>query len=369
MPAVKASKDARPIHLALQGGGSHGALAWGVLDRLLEEPGLSIEAVSGTSAGAMNAVVLAAAYETGGREGARAALARFWEAVSEAARFSPLQPSPWEAYFGHHSLDTNPGYLMLDNLSRMFSPYMLNPLDLNPLRDLLAEQVDFRQLNGCRRIKVHVTATSVRTGQARIFSTGELTADAVMASACLPQMFRAVEIDDDAYWDGGFSANPALFPLVARDQASDLLIVQLNPMVRDEVPKNARDIINRMNEISFNTSLIKELRTIDLLRRLEAEGRADLPGEVRLHMIHCARDVQDLPASSKMNAEWGYLQRLFERGRAWAEQWIEAHMADVGRASSFDLEQLFARHPRPIDMEPLSQRPPPGRAGKVRRAT
>ena len=345
-----------PIRLALQGGGSHGALAWGVLDRLLQEPRLRIDQISGTSAGAMNAVVLAAAYETGGAEGARAALARFWEAVSDAARFSPIQPAPWDRLMGNDSLDNSPAYLMLDGLSRMFSPYELNPLGLNPLQDLVAEQVDFAVLNRCQAIKVHVTATSVRTGQARTFSTGTLSAEAVMASACLPQMYKAVEIDGEAYWDGGFSANPALFPLAMDSGSHDVLIVQLNPMIRDDVPRTARDIINRMNEISFNTSLLKELRTLDLLRQLADQGRVELNTDLRLHMIHCAEDLRDLAASSKLNADWGYLVKLFERGRDWADDWLDRHFDDLGRQSSFSLERLFTPHHRPPGPSPLTSR-------------
>jgi len=349
-------ETSRPIRLALQGGGSHGALAWGVLDRLLQDPRLHIDQISGTSAGAMNAVVLAAAYESGGPEGARAALARFWEAISEAARFSPMQPAPWDRLLGNDSLDNSPAYLMLDGLSRMFSPYELNPLGLNPLQDLVAEHVDFAALNRCKAIRVHVTATSVRTGQARTFSTGDLSADAVMASACLPQMYKAVEIDGEAYWDGGFSANPALFPLVGDGGSNDVLIVQLNPLIRDEIPRTAREIINRMNEISFNTSLLKELRTLDLLRQLSEQGRVDLRGEVRLHMIHCGEDLRELAASSKMNADWSYLQKLFERGRAWADDWLERHFDDVGQRSSFSLERLFSPHHRPGGLAPLTPR-------------
>lgn len=349
--------ETRPVHLALQGGGSHGALAWGVLDRLLEDPLIRIAEVSGTSAGAMNAVVLATGYEAGGAEGARAALRRFWRAVSDAARFSPLQPSPLDRLFGNDSLDASPAYLWLDNLSRVFSPYEVNPVGFNPLRNLLEDQIDFGALNRCQGIKVHVSATSVRSGQARVFSTGELSVEALLASACLPQMYQAVEIEGDHYWDGGYSANPALFPLVASGQDTDLLIVQLNPMVRNELPRSARDILNRVNEISFNSSLIKELRALDLLRQMVAQGRAYLPGELRLHMIHCAEDLSGMSASSKMNADWDYLQRLFQRGRGWAETWLHNHGADLGERSTFDLGKLFAL---PGQVAPLGAAP--GRA-------
>lgn len=358
MPATTGrSRKAIPIHLALQGGGSHGALAWGVLDRLLEEKRLRIAEISGTSAGAMNAVVLADGFARGGPEGAREALARFWKAVSDAARFSPVRRAPWDRITGNYSLDGSPGYLLMEGLSRMFSPYELNPLNINPLRDLVRDRVDFDAVNMCRSIKIHVTATNVRTGQARTFSTGEISCDAVMASACLPQMYRAVEIGGEAYWDGGFSANPALYPLVTSAEGSDVLIVQLNPLRRDEVPRTARDIINRVNEISFNTSLIKELRALDILRQMMEQGLAEAPPgkKLFLHMIHGEEDVQELAASSKLNAEWRYLERLFERGRRWADDWLDKHRDDVGARSSFSLEELFRPTPLPAGMGPIEE--------------
>ena len=331
----------RPLHLALQGGGSHGALAWGVLERLLDEPSLSISEISGASAGAMNAAVLAAGLARGGRSDAKASLERFWRKVSEAACFSPIQPSPWEKLWGIHSLDNSPSYLMLDTLSRVFSPYEFNPAGMNPLLRLIEDEVDFDLLNTGKGPKVHVSATNARTGHAKVFSSGELSAQALMASACLPQMYQAVEIEGEAYWDGGFSANPALYPLITGEGSVDLLIVQLNPMERQELPRSARDIINRVNEISFNTSLIKELRTLDLLRRLSEEGRVKLSGEVRLHMIHCAKDLEDMSASSKMNADWDYLCELRGRGQVWAEDWLAEGGKQVGKASTLDLDEMF----------------------------
>lgn len=346
--------NAIPINLALQGGGSHGALAWGVLDRLLEDDRLVFSEVSGTSAGAMNAVVLADGLEKGGREGARTALRDFWKAVSDAARLSPLQPTPWDRLKGDYSLDNSPGYLMVEGLSQLFSPYQFNPLDLNPLRDLVQRMIDFDAVNRSKRIHVHLTATNVRTGQPHIFSTGQITCETVLASACLPQMYRAVMIDGEAYWDGGFAANPALAPLVMDSEAGDTLIVQLNPMRREKLPYTAREIINRMNEISFNTSLIKELRGLEMLRRLIEEGKAEAPrGGMRLHMIHGEADVQELSASSKLNAEWRYLERLFKRGRVWAEDWLQHHIDDVGHRSSFKLDELFAPPERPEGLGPL----------------
>ncbi|MCC6000788.1 MAG: patatin-like phospholipase family protein [Pararhodobacter sp.] len=335
--------DVKRINLALQGGGSHGALTWGVLDRLLQDERLQIAEISGTSAGAMNAAVLADGYHRGGRDGARASLERFWRAVSKAALFSPIQRGPLDRALGRYSLDNSPGYLFAEGLSRLFSPYQLNPMDINPLRRILEEQVDFDNVNGCRPITVHVTATHVNTGRARIFSRGEVTADAVMASACLPQLYPAVEIEGEAYWDGGFSANPALMPLITSRESPDIVIVQINPIVRHEAPRSAREIINRVNEISFNTALIKELRAIALMQQIVAEKGIDLgaAGRTYLHLIHTDAEVQDLAASSKLNAEWAYLSLLFERGRGWAEVWLAQNFDKLGRESSFDLEHFF----------------------------
>ena len=337
------ARRGKPVNLALQGGGSHGALTWGVLDKLLEDGRLSLRGISGTCAGAMNAVVLADGFARGGPDGARELLERFWKAVSDAARFSPIQRSPLDRMFGRYSLDYSPGYLFAENLSRVFSPYELNPMGLNPLRDLLDDIVDFDNVNKSRSVKVHVTATNVRTGRPRIFSAGEVTVDAVMASACLPQMYPAVEIDGEAYWDGGFSGNPALYPLVS-SRTPDILVIQINPLVRHDLPKSAREIMNRVNEVSFNSSLIKELRTLAIVQRLAAKQGLDLGAYTRtyLHLIHADTEVQDLSASSKLNAEWAYLRLLFERGRDWAGKWLDANFEHVGKRSTLDLEDLYS---------------------------
>jgi NTE family protein len=344
-----AGTQRKTINLALQGGGSHGALTWGVLDRLLEDERLAIAEISGTSAGAMNAVVLADGHERGGREGARAALRSFWKAVSESARFSPVRPGVLDRARGSFSLDSSPGYLFMESLSRMFSPYDLNPLGIDPLRAILERVVDFDKVNTCREIAVHVAATHVPTGRARVFSRGEVTADAVMASACLPQMSRAVEIDGEPYWDGGFSGNPALMPLVKSTASPDIVIVQINPVVRTGTPRSAREILNRVNEISFNTSLIKELRALHAMQEFITAKGLDIGPDARvfLHLIHTDAEVQDLAASSKLNAEWPYLERLFERGRNWAETWLTAHFDDIGQRSTLDLDAWFAA-PAPL---------------------
>lgn len=329
-------------NLALQGGGAHGAFTWGVLDRLLEDGRLQISAISGTSAGAMNAVVLADGYVRGGAEGAREALSRFWKAVSDAARFSPIQRSFWDRVRGTYSLDRSPGYLIMESLSRVFSPYDLNPTNINPLRDILEKHVDFDNVNKCRQVQVFVTATNVRTGRPRIFCKGDVTVDSVLASACLPQMFPAVEIGGEAYWDGGFAGNPALYPLINNRASQDIVVVQINPIVRRELPRSAREIINRVNEVSFNSSLIKELRGIAMVQRIAGEYGIDLGHrQTFLHIIHAEEQVQDLAASSKMNAEWAYLQKLFGYGRQWAQDWLDANFDAIGVRSTLDLDEIF----------------------------
>lgn len=355
-----ATDEKKRIDLALQGGGSHGALTWGVLDRLLEDERLEIDGISGTSAGAMNAVVLADGLHRGGRDGARDALHTFWKAVSDAARFSPIQRTPWDRLMGNDGLDRSPSYLFFENLTQLIAPAKLNPLGINPLRDLVLELVDFERVNACRKVKVYVTATNVRTGRATIFRQPELSVDTVMASACLPFMFPAVEIDGEAYWDGGYSGNPALYPLVDDQDCRDLVVVQINPLVRQKLPGSARDILDRINEITFNSSLIKELRSIQLLHRLiDAEGlELESYRAMRLHLIHAEHYVETLSASSKMNAEWDFLSRLHAQGRAWADQWLEANFDALGKHSTFDLDTIFTDTFRPVSTADQSPRGP-----------
>ncbi len=236
------NRDPLLIDLALQGGGSHGAFTWGVLERLLEEPWLRIAGISGTSAGAMNAAVLADGWTEGGAAGARNALEKFWHSVSQAAAFSLLQRSPIDRLMGRWALDTSPAYVAMDLISRVLSPYVLNPLGYNPLRRILAESIDCNRL-ARSSIKLFITATSVRTGRGRIFRNAEITADGLLASACLPTMFRAVDIDGEAYWDGGFTGNPTITPLVRETDAHDSILVQINPRERSDTPRTAPDIL------------------------------------------------------------------------------------------------------------------------------
>jgi NTE family protein len=334
--------DRLAIDLALQGGGAHGAFTWGVLDRVLEEDWLFISAVSGTSAGAMNAAVLAGGWLKDGADGARAALDAYWQRVSRAAAFSPLQRSPMERLTGGWSLDTSPAYAAIDLMSRIFSPYDLNPLGFNPLRQVLAESIDFEHL-ASSPIKLFITATNVHTGRGRIFRNGQITPDVLLASACLPTMFRAVEIDGEPYWDGGFAGNPTITPLVRESDAHDAILVQINPRERLETPKTAGDIINRLNEISFNAPLLKELRMIALLRQAADPGTGEGArwASMRTHRI-VSDKLAEFGASSKLNAEWEFLAMLKTQGRESADEFLTRHGKDIGHKSSADLDALLA---------------------------
>lgn len=330
------------IDLALQGGGAHGAFTWGVLDRLLEDEGLEIVGISGTSAGAMNAVVLASGLLAGGREGARRALERFWEGVALAGLWSPLKPSPVDRLLSEGDMDTSPAWLWADALSRLLSPYQFNPLGYHPLRPILEEQVDFAALRRQDRIKLFLAATDVRRCTLTLFDNSRLSVDAVLASACLPFLFQAIEIDGAAYWDGGYMGNPPLEPLIDATDCDDFVIVQVNPIRIEEVPTTAASILDRLNEVAFNSSLVRELRTIARINELLAGGW--LPPEryrdLRLHMIGPEPAMARLGYSSKLNTERDFLHRLRALGRARAEAFLRAHRADLGVRGSLDLGAL-----------------------------
>jgi NTE family protein len=329
------------VDFALQGGGSHGAFTWGVLDRLLEEEWLRVEAISGTSAGAMNAAVLADGWTQGGAAGARAALDVYWKQVSQAAMFSPLQRSPLDRLMGRWTLDTSPLYLAMDMTSRVFSPYNLNPFGHNPLRAILAKSIDFERL-ARSPVRLFVTATSVRTGRGRIFRNSEITPDVLLASACLPTMFQAVKIDGESYWDGGYVGNPTITPLVRESDAHDTILVQINPRERMDMPRTASEILNRLNEISFNSPLMKELRMIALLRQVADPGRGEGArwAGMRIHRI-ATDELAAFGASSKMNAEWEFLAMLKEEGRRSAGLFLAEHGEDLGKRSTDDIDALL----------------------------
>lgn len=329
------------VDLALQGGGSHGAYTWGVLDRLLEEPWVQIEGVSGTSAGAMNAAVLASGHAHGGAAGAREALERFWRRVSDAARFSPFRRGVVDMMLGRWTLDHSPLFVALDMMARVVSPYDMNPASINPLRTILADTIDFDALRNSR-IKLFVTATRVTNGQARVFRNADLSADALLASACLPTLFQAVEIDGEAYWDGGYAGNPTITPLIRETDSIDTILVQVNPVERAGTPRSAREIINRLNEIAFNAPLIKELRMMALLHKVADAGSEEGRrwAHMRLHRVHSAK-LATLGSSSKLNAEWSFITMLRDEGRATAEAFLAQHGAQLGVESTFDFEALL----------------------------
>jgi NTE family protein len=330
------------IDLGLQGGGSHGAFTWGVLDRLLEEDWLKIEAISGTSAGAMNAAVLAHGHAKGGAPGAREALEAFWRSVSRAAAFSPLKRGPLDVMLDRWTLDSSPAYVAMDVMSRLFSPYDTPFGAANPLDEILAENLDFGRLAEAP-IKLFITATNVRTGRGRVFRNAEISPQVLMASACLPQMFQAVEIDGDGYWDGGFAGNPTMTPLIQECESDDTILVGINPVQRPGIPRAARDILNRLNEVSFNAVLLKELEMIALLRRGAAridDAEARHWASMRLHLVRSDR-VAELGASSKLNAEWPFLTMLRDEGRRAMEAFLAQRGADLGKRSTLDIDRLL----------------------------
>ncbi len=334
-------RDPLLIDLALQGGGAHGAFTWGVLDRLLQEQKLRIDGISGTSAGAMNAAVLIDGYTEGGPDGARAALERFWRRVSEAARFSPFQRSPLDILLGRWTLDNSPAFIAMDLIARMVSPYDLNPGGFNPLRDVLAECIDFERI-ASGSIKLFVNATNVRTGRGRIFRNADITPDVLLASACLPQLFQAIEIDGETYWDGGYSGNPSIMPLVLECTSRDTIMVPINPIERPGTPRSAREILDRINEVAFNAVTLKELKMIALLRQVADPGKSEgaLWAEMRVHTVRNPIMV-NLGYSSKLNAEWGFLEMLRNEGRRAADEFLKKHRRDLGRKSSVNLDTLL----------------------------
>ncbi|MBI1220403.1 MAG: patatin-like phospholipase family protein [Rhodobacteraceae bacterium] len=339
----RAVETRKRVNLALQGGGAHGAFTWGVLDRILEDGRLEIAAISGTSAGAMNAVVLADGFNAGGADGARAKLEGFWHTMSDRSSNSPIKRAPIDVMMGYWSLDRSWGYHVMDAMTRMFSPYQLNPLNMNPLKEVLEECVDFTCVQNCTTIKLFISATNVETGRVKVFDSRLLTSDMVMASACLPHLFQAVIIDGVPYWDGGYMGNPSLFPFHTESDSADVIVVQINPIERKGVPRTPQEIQNRLNEISFNSSLLKELRAIDFVSRLIEEGKLDEARyrKERIHLIENQRALSPLGASSKLNAEWAFLTHLRDLGRETAQAWLDTHYEDIGARASVDLHAMF----------------------------
>jgi len=343
LPLPRQQKPSRPgvkrISLALQGGGSHGAFTWGVMHRLICEPRLYIDGISGTSAGAMNLAVFTNGFINNSRQGAIDALAEFWGRIADLnalprsfLRGIPGLADPWK-------VDTDPNFMMMDFISRLFAPTQLNPMNLNPLGDLLEDLVDFEALRAHPDIKLFVTASNVRTCKSRLFRTPELTAQTLLASACLPLLFKAVEIDGEAYWDGGYLGNPAIHPLINECSSSDVVIVQINPMNRPEVPVTARDILNRINEMSFNSSLVSEMFGIATVSSLIENGTLEDEryAAVRFHQIGAEAELARYGALSKLNTERSFLEHLHELGFQTADKWIEENFDRIGWESTLDV--------------------------------
>jgi NTE family protein len=334
----------KPLNLALQGGGAHGAFTWGVLDRLLEDERIEIDGISATSAGAMNATVLASGIAVGGRDGAKKALTEFWRRISHAALTSPLQPTLLERLLGNYSMAQSVGFVFFELMTRLFSPYEFNPLNRNPLRQVLLDSIDFDALSPTTcPIKLYLAATNVRTGKIKVFDNSQIGVDAVLASACLPFLFRAVEIGGEAYWDVGYAGNPPIFPLIYNCSSSDVLIVQLSPMRRNELPHSSMEILNRVNEISFNSSLLREMRAIRFVTQLIDDGTI-VDGSLRRMRIHCvaADDViSQLSVASNLETDWDFLTSLRDTGRERAEHWLDAHFDCLGVESTVDLEAVY----------------------------
>ncbi len=342
----KFADDIRRITLALQGGGAHGAYTWGVLDRLLEDERIEIESVSGTSAGGMNAALLVDGYIKNGRQGAKDALAKFWVKVAEIGQMNPLTNSPLQGITHNWNLDSSPMFAMYDLFSRLFSPYQINPLNINPLKSVVEEMMDFKALQKSDLIPLFITATSIETGQPHIFHHKEITSDALMASACLPTMFQAVSVEDHYYWDGGFAGNPSIWPLAYISETSDIVVVEINPVVRKEIPRNANEITNRVNEISFNASLIAEIKSIHFINQLIEENHisSDIYRKLHIHLIRAADEMLDLNASSKMNTSLDFIQYLHKLGRKSAEKWIKHNFKYLGDTSSIDIHDSYLKH-------------------------
>ena len=341
--SAPAQREYRHLNLALQGGGAHGAFTWGVLDRLMGDKRLWIDGMSGTSAGAMNAAVMADGFIKGRREGARAAIDEFWHRVSRAGFSHSIGMGATQAPTRGWNLDATPFYAMFDMMTRMFSPYEFNPFNYNPLRKIIEDMIDFPTLRTHDELKLFITATNVRTCKPKVFHTTELTSDMLMASACVPLLFKAVEVDGEFYWDGGYMGNPTIYPLIHDCKSHDVLIIQINPMFSKNLPTKARDILNRITELSFNTSLVREMRGVATITSLIDTGQlsSDMYARVNFHMIEAPEELPAMGVSSKFNTDIGFLEHLKAMGREAAGAWLDKNFDCIGVKSSIDVFKTF----------------------------
>ncbi len=337
----------KTVNLALQGGGAHGAFAWGVLDRFLEDGRIDIEGISATSAGTLNAIAYGWGAMRGGPEGARQALHDLWREVSKAgALYSPVRQWPMKKLWPGTAALSGLTFGLFSTWTRMLSPYHFNPLDFNPLREMLCNCIDFEELVRCDCVDLFVSATNVLTGQVRVFRNKEITPEVVLASSCLPNLFQAVEIDGEHYWDGGYMGNPSLFPLFYYTRSRDIVIVHINPIEREQIPKTAMDIENRLNEITFNASLLKELRAIAFVVKLLEEKwirdeYRDRLKHVLVHSVRADEALKDLGVATKFVSNWEFLTDLRDRGREKAERWLAENFDCLGNRSSIDIRMAY----------------------------
>ena len=346
------------VNFALQGGGSHGAFTWGVLDALLEDGRVAIEGISGTSAGAMNAVALAHGFaqsqgksKHSANDAARASLADFWNGVVSMGTLSEAQRAPFDMLMGSLGGDASPIGQMMASMTNMWStaltqsmsPYQNNPLDINPLKEFLEKQIDFDAIAALKHLKLFVVATGVSTGKAEVFSGKRVTANAVMASACLPTLFKAVEIDGEHYWDGGYSGNPAIHPLIYNCTSRDIMLVQINPIKRDKLPTTAAEIMDRMNEITFNAGLLAEMRAIDFVKRLIAQGKLDALQykDVLMHRIDGGELLEHYSAASKVSTSSPMIYALRDLGREATHKWLKQHLAQIGKQATLNIARDY----------------------------
>ncbi len=341
---MKNEKTKKHVAIALQGGGAHGAFTWGVLDRLLEEDTIIADAMCGTSAGAINAVVCAYGLHKGGHQKAKELLEQLWRKISLSGGFFS-KPSAFDKYWGKGDIYNSPGYVMFNAMQQFLSPYQFNPLNYNPLRDILKELVDFDDLHHYKGKKLFVCATNVKTNRAKIFTNNEITVDSVLASACLPFIFQAVEVEGEFYWDGGYMGNPPIFPLITNTNLRDIVLIKINSININSVPTSARDIADRINEISFNSSLINEMKLIHYRNELIRNGILTTDDkvnrEIYIHTISGYDTLGQMNYSSKMNTSWEFLSELKEMGRKTADKWLNNEFNLVGAKSTFDVEEHF----------------------------
>ena len=341
-PAIIKRTEPKIINMALQGGGAHGAFGWGVMDKFLEDGRVQVEGLSGTSAGSMNAVVYAYGMLKG-NDGARQAMHDFWKAISDAGQKFAPKKMPWDIGM---SQKENPLQDMMKSMMSILSPYQMNPMNYNPLKEVLEQQVDFEELERSKKTKLFICATNVRTGKVKIFHTPEVTSATVLASACLPQVFQAVEINGEHYWDGGYMGNPVLYPLFYYTDSRDVVILHINPIERPGPPTTSADIANRLNEITFNSSLIKELRSVYFVQQLLDNGwikdeHRDKLKYVLIHSVRADNAMSDLSSASKMSSDWAFLTMLRDRGRALATEWLQHNFDHLGVRSTVDLKREF----------------------------